>query len=132
MADNRLVVLKLDGDLATIGLAVTLDVATEDACETLYFPELSRSGTLPANPDLVEALDQWQKDYGKWTQNVRKAATPSSSTPQISARALEPYKIQVSGSIQPLVDTCQESHQIPGYSVRVGIWRKVCSLYVVG
>ena len=111
MVDNRLVVLKLDGDLETNGLTVTLEVATEDDCETLYFPDLSRSGTLPPSPSLAEALDQWQQDYGNWTQNVRKASPPASFTLQASARALTPYKIQVSGSVHPLVEACQEASQ---------------------
>ena len=98
---NRLVVLKLDGDLETTGFQVTLDVAKEGEFTPIAFPQMSQDGHLPANPELAVSLKQWQQDYGALTQSGRSQ----------TSRALTPYKIQVSGSINPLIKVCQESSE---------------------
>ncbi|MEM9214885.1 MAG: CHASE2 domain-containing protein [Cyanobacteria bacterium P01_F01_bin.150] len=99
MAENRVVVLKLEGDLKNNGFAVTLEVATESPLAPITFPELAKRGALPPNPKLANSLKQWQQGYTALTQ------------PSRSARALTPYKVQTSGSINPLIDICQSASE---------------------
>jgi CHASE2 domain-containing sensor protein len=86
---SRLVVLKLSGDIEQSGFQVTLDVAQDG-----HYPALSEEGELPANPELVEHLNQWRNTYTDLSD---------------SCRAIKPYKVQVAGSIHPLVADCQDS-----------------------
>ncbi|MEM9216579.1 MAG: CHASE2 domain-containing protein [Cyanobacteria bacterium P01_F01_bin.150] len=110
MTKNHLVVIQLEGDLETNGFTVTLAVSAESPFNLLQFPTLSRVGQLPSNGPLAAAIRQWQQDYGELTQFSRKSVS-SDSNRNISSRALTPYKIQVSGSINPLIDICQETSQ---------------------
>ncbi|MEM9216543.1 MAG: CHASE2 domain-containing protein [Cyanobacteria bacterium P01_F01_bin.150] len=97
MAENRVAVLKLEGDMETHGISVTLEVATEGPMAPIGFPELAKRATLPPNPGLVTSLDQWQQRYKELTQ------------PSRSARAIIPHTAKISGSINPLVDICQDA-----------------------
>lgn len=98
---SRLVVLKLDGDLETHGFQITLDVAQEEPFSSISFPQLSKDGYLPPNPKLIASLNRWTQDYGDLT----------GSNQEQQSRALTPYKIQVSGSINPLIEVCKTSSE---------------------
>lgn len=86
---SRLVVLKLSGDIKHEGFQVTLDVAHDG-----QYPTLSDEGELPANPELLEHLNQWRNAY-----------TDLSNL----CRAIKPYKVQVAGPITPLFEDCRDS-----------------------
>ena len=94
MAENRVAVLKLEGDIEK-GVSVILEVATETPFSPIGFPGLAKRATLPPNPTLAASLDQWQQSYQDLTQ-------PSRST-----RAITPHTAKTSGSLNPLVPICR-------------------------
>lgn len=55
---TKLVVLKLDGNLEKQGFGVTLEIAEEGEARTVAI-----AGSLPANPNLLDRLDEWEKKY---------------------------------------------------------------------
>jgi Tfp pilus assembly protein PilF len=55
---NRLVVLKLDGDLQTEGFRVSLEIGLEG-----YYPQIEINGFLPPFPELANRYYDWQEKY---------------------------------------------------------------------
>ncbi|MEO0456073.1 MAG: CHASE2 domain-containing protein [Cyanobacteria bacterium P01_A01_bin.114] len=78
------VTLRLDGDLDQQGFRVTLDILHSGAT----LPE-SKTGQLPPNPALAEALDRWQQTYRTLANNPR----------------LTPHRVRLGGSLK----ACQQS-----------------------
>jgi CHASE2 domain-containing sensor protein len=67
---NRLVILRLEGDLVTQGFRAGLEIGPEGRSA-----EVATSGTLPPNPTLAEALTRWQGRYHRLNP-VTRALTP--------------------------------------------------------
>ena len=86
---SRVVILKFNGDMESKGFQVTLEISREG-----QYPAISEEGLLPANLELTEHLLQWKMDYARLT---------------LAARSIKPYKIQVDGSIHPLLGSCTHS-----------------------
>ncbi|MGB3494137.1 MAG: CHASE2 domain-containing protein [Elainellaceae cyanobacterium] len=86
---SRVVILKLNGDLESKGFQVTLEISREG-----QYPAISEEGHLPANLELTEHLLRWKMDYARLT---------------LASRSIKPYKIQVDGSIHPLLGSCTHS-----------------------
>ncbi|MBR8840888.1 MAG: CHASE2 domain-containing protein [Stigonema ocellatum SAG 48.90 = DSM 106950] len=82
---RKLVVLKLDGNL-DLGVRVTLEIGLEGDR-----PSTEITGSLPPNPDMLTAIDQWQSTY-------RSLGT----LPRIKAK-----KIIYDGSISQRREDCQ-------------------------
>jgi hypothetical protein len=64
---EKLVVLKLDGNLKDTGFGVNLELGFEGER-----PYEERSGTLPAAPKLILYLEQWQQQYRLLELNPKK------------------------------------------------------------
>jgi CHASE2 domain-containing sensor protein len=88
---EKLVVLKLDGNLKDTGFGVNLELGFEGER-----PYEERSGTLPAAPKLILYLEQWQQQY-------RLLDTPS---------RIKPKKIIYGGAIDRVDKLIQLSHQL--------------------
>ncbi len=84
---EKLVTLKLEGELETNGFHVLLEIG-EDGSR----PDVEAIGTLPANPDLRQQLHQWQESY-------RLLNVPS---------RIQPLEITYVGSLHT-VNTCQQA-----------------------
>jgi CHASE2 domain-containing sensor protein len=87
----KLVVLKLDGDLAQQGFRVTLEVGEEGDR-----PWLELSGALPPNPELLAHLRLWQQAYRSLGQDTR----------------IIPQEIIYGGSVNPLDDCRRFARQL--------------------
>jgi CHASE2 domain-containing sensor protein len=85
---NKLVVLKLDGDLEEHGFRVTLEIGAENAR-----PDLETCGNLPASPDLAATLNQWRTNYCSLAINSR----------------IKPKEIIYGGSINRRVNECSQT-----------------------
>ncbi|MFG6104248.1 CHASE2 domain-containing protein [Leptothoe sp. EHU-05/26/07-4] len=83
---EKLVTLKLEGDIATTGFHVLLEIGEEGAR-----PDIEAIGSLPANPQLLQQLQKWQDSY-------RLLDTPS---------RIQPVEITYVGSLHT-VDACQQ------------------------
>lgn len=84
----KLVVLKLDGDLESQGLRVTLEIGCENAR-----PEVEFMTDLPKSPELISLLDCWQNKY-------RQVGAPY---------RIKPKKITYDGSINKRIEDCRNS-----------------------
>lgn len=84
----KLVVLKLDGDLESQGLRVTLEIGCENAR-----PEVEFMTDLPKSPELISLLDCWQNKY-------RQVGVPY---------RIKPKKITYDGSINKRIQDCRNS-----------------------
>jgi hypothetical protein len=69
-AVEKLVILKLDGDLQESGFRVTVEVANEGDRFSDGF-----SGSLPANPELAECRIRWREAY-QGLDNHNRAIKP--------------------------------------------------------
>ena len=83
---EKLVTLKLEGDLETNGFHVLLEIG-EDGDR----PDIEAIGSLPPNPVLLQQLQKWQESY-------RLLDTPS---------RIQPLEITYVGSLHT-VETCQQ------------------------
>ena len=83
---EKLVTLKLEGDLETNGFHVLLEIGEDGAR-----PDIEAIGSLPSNPDLLQQLQKWQESY-------RLLDTPS---------RIQPLEITYVGSLHT-VETCQQ------------------------
>ncbi|MEL7508522.1 MAG: CHASE2 domain-containing protein [Cyanobacteria bacterium J06554_1] len=83
---EKLVTLKLEGDLETNGFHVLLEIG-EDGDR----PDIEAIGSLPPNPALLQQLQQWQESY-------RLLDAPS---------RIQPLEITYVGSLHT-VETCQQ------------------------
>lgn len=83
---SKLVILKLDGDLQQQGFRVTLEIGEENAR-----PDVEAFGSLPALPDLVNYLIQWQEKYSILAVNKSR---------------IKPKKMIYGGSINSRVNEC--------------------------
>lgn len=90
---NRLVVLKLDGNLEQQGFRVTLEISFEGKQ-----PEIEVRGQLPPSPELAKALSDWQQTY-------HRIAAPA---------RLKPGKIIYGGSVNNAIVECSSSAQVLG------------------
>ena len=82
---DKLVTLKLEGDLDTNGFHVLLEIGKDGAR-----PDIEAIGSLPPNPELLQQLKNWQESY-------RLLDTPS---------RIQPLEITYVGSLHT-VETCQ-------------------------
>ncbi|MFN6565483.1 MAG: CHASE2 domain-containing protein [Nostoc sp. ChiSLP01] len=87
----KLVVLKLDGNLSEHGYRVTLEIGSENVR-----PNIEVSGNLPASPDLVAYLNQWQEKY----RNLGIASR------------IKPQEIIYDGSIKSRIEKCRQSSEL--------------------
>jgi len=90
---NRLVVLKLDGNLEQQGFRVTLEISFEGKQ-----PEIEVRGQLPPFPELATALTNWQETY-------HRIAAPA---------RLKPGKIIYDGSVNNAIVECSDSAHVLG------------------
>jgi len=84
----KLVVLKLDGNLETNGLQVSLEIASEGKR-----PEIEIAAQLPPAPDLIDCLNRWQENY-------RNVGAPY---------RIKPKKITYDGSVNKRIQECQQA-----------------------
>lgn len=84
----KLVVLKLDGNLETNGLQVSLEIASEGRR-----PEIEIAAQLPPAPDLIDCLNRWQENY-------RNVGAPY---------RIKPKKITYDGSVNKRIQECQQA-----------------------
>lgn len=87
---SKLVTLKLEGDLEQTGFQATLEIGLEGEQ-----PAVEALGSLPPDPELLRALQAWQKSYHRLNGPTR----------------IKPKEIVYLGSIQPL-ETCQKQARI--------------------
>ncbi|WP_017317980.1 CHASE2 domain-containing protein [Mastigocladopsis repens] len=88
---EKLVVLKLDGDLEYQGFRVTLEIGSDFAP-----PEIEISGNLPPAPDLATYLRQWQQKY-------RILGMPS---------RIKPQDIIYDGFIKTRISECRQKAKV--------------------
>ncbi|MEM9483742.1 MAG: CHAT domain-containing protein, partial [Cyanobacteria bacterium P01_F01_bin.116] len=84
---EKLVTLKLEGDLETNGFHVLLEIGDDGAR-----PDIEAIGSLPPNPRLLQQLQKWQESY-------RLLDTPS---------RIQPLEITYVGSLHT-VEACQHA-----------------------
>lgn len=87
---GKLVVLKLEGDLAIRGFVVTLEIGGDG-----LYPDSSTDGFLPPNPELVSLLTDWRTIYSQLASR---------------SRIIRPQAIHYDGSIKP-IDQCKQAAQ---------------------
>lgn len=93
---EKLVTLKLEGDLETHGFHVLLEIGAEGAR-----PDIEAIGSLPPNPNLLQQLQKWQESY-------RLMDAPS---------RIQPLEINYVGSFNT-VDTCQQAAKTLGEQLK--------------
>lgn len=89
---NKLVILRLDGDLINQGFRAVLEIGPEGRSA-----EVSTDGTLPPNPALAAALAQWQGRYQRL---------------QPVTRALRPKGVYYDGEINPAIACVQAAQDL--------------------
>ena len=87
---DKLVVLKLDGDLEQNGFRVTLEVGKDNAR-----PDIETYGSLPPSPDLSIHLNEWQEKYRSFTNN--------------NNGRIKPKQISYGGSINSSINECNDA-----------------------
>ncbi|NEP15534.1 MAG: CHASE2 domain-containing protein [Leptolyngbya sp. SIO4C1] len=100
---QRLVILRLDGDLEQQGFRVTLSLA-----QAAYAAD-QKTGYLPPQPQLAEALAQWQETYRGLTTQAR----------------LTPHRVVLGGSLQ----SCKRSGEAIAQQLQT--WLKSPQFYPI-
>lgn len=92
---HKLIVLKLDGNLASEGFSVTAELGLEGDR-----PTWEHRGGLPSAPQVVDALARWRRDYAYLGDSFR------------GSMRLTPREINYGGFINDPLEQCRQSANI--------------------